>query len=322
MVQASAIGKGDSRISSDADSALYDGMPFLSVVASSLPGFILITLTNRTSSILRWVSWSVIPVKGDLHLLAKCMPFSVAPSAREIVLIPFEGSSPSRCKLQVTFLRDTSGLDGERIYAGFSRCNLAPFPSDAFRKVESWRGTLTLLIRREVEGLTSSNLSLGTIVKSLGAWLGCSFFPVLNSEKLPQYYACFDPVIIAEVASDPSPSLVIRCASISLADKIVSGVQEWGISTSIRDEEAYCLGVCCTTLRDGLLLGTNAEYLRTAGRDATRAMACLGVQAPSFGRLLRILDKCDRLSDLSETDREAYERALNEVESQVLGHLA
>jgi len=38
--------------------------------------------------------------------------------------------------------------------------------------------------------------------------------------------------------------------------------------------------------------------------------------------LLRILDKCDRLSDLSETDREAYERALNEVESQVLGHLA
>lgn len=308
-----------------ADSAgirLHDGGPFLTISVDVLPGFIFIELVNKTSVPLLWVSCVIIPVKGDAQIRSKLVPLVIPPAGYTVIPIAYSSGETCECKFLVIFRRDVAGVAGSRLHVNQSRAYLIPTPESALFSIASWRALSARITRRELTLPEGLNLSPATLLAGLGSFINGKFVPISDLPKgdSSPSWACVDPVFMVTFTSPSNPTLIIHGFDTSLLDRIISEFPLWSRANLSRDADLYDLGVACTTLRDGLLLKTNTDYIRPAIKQVTRLVGVLGLRVPFLSQLLEVLASHGSLGDLSESERSLYERVLAEVETQVVGH--
>ncbi len=300
---------------------LYDGNPFLGVVADVLPGFILLELANRTTVPLLYASCSITPVKKDARVQTRMVALTLPPASRTIVPVAYTCDMSCESSILVTYRRDEKGVAGSRLHVCQARAFLIPMPEGGLFTTLTWRPLIPKMARREMEIPVECGISPLDVLDRLGALLGGRFVSLsgINDSNDSPSWGCIDPIFMITFARAPGSTFTVYGLDGTVLDQVVTGFPNWCNAGRSRKGDLFELGVACTTLRDGLLLRTKTDYMRMAGRQVARLTGILGLQVPSLSFLLDLLVAKESLEELTEQERGIYERALVEVETQVMG---
>ena len=295
---------------------LRDGKSFLLARAEVIPGFLVMELENKTPVPLVWVSVVVIPSESRVRLYSRLAPFSLPPHT--CVCIPVAYTSDSACQytILVMYRRDLLQAPGTFIHVCQTKAYLIPTPENAFQRVATWHALAPKLARRELP--LPPGVSPLAVITGLGTYLGGVFTPLSGNagDVMSSWWGCIDPPMMASFASGPDASVVLFGADAGVLDRVRMEVTKW-LQPRARDVDVFELGILITTLRDGLVMGAKADHIRPEGIRAARIAEGLGLHVPLLAKILDIIASRESLDQLTNPERQEYERALAEIETQV-----
>jgi len=300
---------------------LRDGKSFLHLRAEVVPGFINVELENQTPQRLLWVSVAVIPVEGVVRLFSRLAPFSLPPHANARIPVAYTSDAACQCTILVMYRRDLFQVPGTFIHVCQTKAFLIPIPENAFQRVATWQTLVPKLTRREVAMPGEGVLSPVAVLDRLGTFFGSQFAPIADPKSdtnTASSWGCRDPPVMVTFAPLPKASMTLYGPDAGRLDQVAAEIPKWG-QKQTRDADLFELGIACTTLRDALIVQTETKNVRETGRNVARLVGTLGLHVPSLAALLDLLGTRESLDQLPSTERQVYERAIAEIETQVVG---